>query len=134
MAELECRMNAARELGKKFRQQLRIGFQIRRQLEQYRPHLFRPCQRFDGAQKANHKISRSFKTLDVSDDLVRLHRKAETRRRLRNPFLNSCLLHQLPESEVDLNSVELSCVILQEILLGKFGRIKLWLPAGISPS
>src|SRR3954465_6896105 len=90
--KFKCGLNGSRKRGKKFLQQFNVRLQVWRELKQNWPQL--PClsQQFDGAKEAGYKIDGPFETLDVGDDLMRLHAKAKVGWCLVNPFLGSSFL------------------------------------------
>src|SRR5260370_7537804 len=66
--------------------------------------------------------------------LVRLHAESEARRCLLDPVLNRCFFHELAESEVHFNRIELSCVVAEKLFLREFGWVEVGLPARVGPS
>src|SRR5207302_7859123 len=70
---------------------------------------------------------------DVRDHLVRLDAQAKVRRRFLNPVLDRGLFHQLPESKVHFNRIQLSGVMAEKLFLRELGRIEVRLPRWISP-
>ncbi len=134
MTKFKCRRQRARQKRKKILEQSGIGFQIRRQLEEHRPKLASAGQRLNRRQKTRNKILRPLQSLDVRDHLVRLDAKAKVRGRFLDPVLDRGLFHQLPESEVHFDRIELRGVVTEKLLLRELGWIEVRLPARISPS
>src|SRR5260370_21339483 len=64
---------------------------------------------------------------------MRLNAEAEVGGGLLNPVLNRGLFHQLPESKVHFNRIQLGGVVTEKFLLRELGRIEVRLPRWISP-
>src|ERR1022692_2843969 len=133
VTEFKCRRQRPRQKREKVLEQRRVRFQIWRQLEERRPQLSSAGQRLNRRQKARNKILRALQPLDVRDDLVRLDAKTKVRGRFLYPVLDCGLFHQLPESKVHLDRIELRSVVAEKLFLREFGGIEVGLPCWISP-
>src|SRR5580698_8578786 len=97
MAELEGRRNGAWQATQKLFEQRHVHFQVWWQLEEQRPELLRPRQRFHRAQKSWQEVFGLLQAFDVGDNLVSFDAEAETGRSLIDPLLRRSFFQQLPE-------------------------------------
>ena len=111
MAEFKRRRNGAGYDRKKILQQGSVGLKVGRKLKQHRSQLSCGRQRRNRRQKARHEVLGTLQTLDMRDDLVRLHSKAKVGGRLLQPVLDRALLHQLAKGEIYLDRVELRRIV-----------------------
>src|SRR5579864_8720574 len=134
MPKFECSRHGTRQDREEVFQKCSIHLQVRRKLEKDRAQFPSRSERLNRRQKTRHKIFRPFKPLDVRDDLVRLHPKAEVRGAVLQPVLDRRFFNKLPEGEVHFDGVEPGRVIVKEFFLRQLLRVKRRLPAWIRPS
>ncbi len=133
VTEFKCCGQRARQEGEKILKQRSIRFQIRRQLKEHRAKLAGGRQWFDRRQEARNEIFRPFQPLDVRDHLVRFDAETKVRRGFLNPVLDRGLFHQLPESEIHFDRIELRSVVTEKFFLRELSGIEVRLPSSDKP-
>ena len=129
----ESGFDGARQGGKEVSEQLRIRFQVRRQLKKDRAQFAGMRQRFDGREKARDEIGGVLKALYVRDHLMRFDSKPEVLRGFGDPFLRGGFFQQLAEGQIHFDGVELTGVVGEKPGLRQFGGIEIRLPAWVGP-